>query len=881
MLERFLITLGMLCMLVGTSLTAPFEARAEELVTLENGLKILIQEDERFPLVSMRLYVHAGSAYESPGQAGISHLLEHMVFKGSEKRKPGEIAEEVESVGGNINAGTSFDYTMYKVDLPSKEWELGLDVLKDMTFGSVFPEKELASEKDVVIAELERGKDNPGRRLFKSMQKQVWKGMPYSRPVIGYPETVKGITSRDLKDYVNRLYQPQSMLLVVCGNVRADEVVKRTREYFGDLENDHSVLSPQTLQPEKGQKKPRIDVGSGPWKKAYVGMAFPIPALSSPETPALEVLSYVLGGDMTSYLYRKYKYNEQLVDRISCSAVTLERGGMLYVQAVLDPDSVDIFWKKITADMAGLTADDFSSKMLNRARVNIRDELFTAKETLGGMASKLGYFQFFEHSTQAEEKYVYDLGRVDKKSMGQVMDSYLRPEKLNVSFLLPESVSVDEEAFRGVLAENWPGAEKKGRNQARDMSGQSGREVLDLGQGQSLVLIEDNNLPYTAVNVSWPGGDEMLPLEKSGLAELTARTLTRGTKNRTATGIQDFLSNRAAELDAGAGRQSFSLRAEFPVQYSRDIYGLIRDVLFSPAFAPEEVDKAIRDQVAEIKLRDDRPTGYMFRRVFPFLFSRGPLSHFHLGEISELKEMNATEVSSFWRKQFSRPCVITVCGQIDREALEPLVRELRERQVKEGKGKQENIWSTEREEVMSLEDRHQAHVLLAFPVPGLGDDAAPELKVLKTVLAGQGGILFRELRDKKGLGYTVTPLLWQTPDLGFMAFYIGTYPEKEKKAIKGFKQVIDELRKGSLEKDQVERAVNMIAADYYRNHQSLSSRSNEAASLLTMGLGLDFNKEMMDRVARIGPEDVRETARKYLDMDKSYLMVLRPADAEK
>jgi zinc protease len=868
-------------MLVGTSFTASFEARAEELVVLKNGLKILIQEDERFPLVSMRLYVHAGSAYESPGQAGISHLLEHMVFKGSEKRKPGEIAEDVESAGGNINAGTSFDYTMYKVDLPSKEWELGLDVLRDMTFGSVFPEKELESEKDVVIAELERGEDNPGRRLFKSMQKQVWEGMPYSRPIIGYPETVKGITRQDLKDYVNRLYQPQSMLLVVCGDVRADEVVKRTREHFGDIENDQLVLSPQPRQPDGWQKEPRIDISSGPWKKAYVGMAFPAPALSAPEAPALEVLSYVLGGDMTSYLYRKYKYEKELVDRISCSAVTLERGGMLYVQAVLDPDSMDVFWKEITADMAGLTAKDFSSKMLDRARVNMQDELFTAKETLGGTASKLGYFQFFEHSTQAEEKYIYDLGQVDKKSIQQVMDSYLRPERLNASFLLPESVPVDKEAFRDVLAENWTLAEKKVQDQAGDKSAESGREVLDLGQGQSLVLIEDKSLPYTAVNVSWPGGDEMVPGEKSGLAELTARSLTRGTENRTATEIQDFLSDRAADLDAGAGRQSFSLQAKFPVQYSRDMYGLIREILFSPAFAPAEVDKAIRDQVAEIKSRDDRPTGYMFRRVFPFLFSRGPLSHFHLGKVPVLEEMEAKEISSFWEEQFSRPCVISVCGQIDREALEPLVRELREREMEKDKGKPGNVWSTEKEEIMNLEDRHQAHVLLAFPVPGLRDEAVPELKVLKTVLAGQGGILFRELRDKKGLGYTVAPLLWQSPDYGFLAFYIGTYPEKEKEAVKGFKQVIDGLRKDALDKDQVERAVNMIAADYYRNHQSLSSRSNEAASLLTMGLDLDFNREMMARVGRIGPEEIRETARKYLDMDKSYLMVVRPAEAEK
>ncbi|MFP4657312.1 MAG: M16 family metallopeptidase [Desulfonatronovibrionaceae bacterium] len=876
---RLSITLGIFCMFITAALSAPGQLEATDLVILENGLQILVEEDERFPLTSMRLYVHAGSAYESPDQAGISHLLEHMVFKGSEKRGPGETAEEVESAGGDINAATSLDYTMYKVDLPADKWQLGLDVLRDMAFGSVFDPRELKSEKDVVIAELERGEDNPGQRLFKSIQKSVWGGTPYSRPVIGYPQTVKDITSQDLKDYVARLYQPQSMLLVVCGQVSTEEVVDRAKVYFGDLENDHPVLPAQPLDSAQTQTKPRMDITTGPWKKAYAGIAFPIPALSAPETADLEVLSYLLGGDMTSYLHRKYKYEKQLVDSISCSAVSMERGGMLYIRAVLPPDSMDVFWDELTSDLAGLSADSFTPEMIERARANIEDELFSSKETLGGTASKLGYFQFFEHSVRAEDKYIYDLGQVDQDSLQQVMDSYLHPDRLNMSLLLPDSVPVDRDAFQEVLAGNWEAKEEQ-KTGVEKRAEKTGREVLELGQGQSLVLIEDPSLPYTALNISWPGGDELLEGGESGLAELTARSLVRGTGNRTATEIQDFLSDRAAELDSGSGRQSFSVQAKFPVRYSRDIYGLVREVLFSPEFSPEEVSKAVKEQIAEIRSRDDRPAGYMFRRLFPFLFSEGPFAEFHLGDPSGLEEMDPDELRSFWDKQFSRPCVITLCGQIDRDALEPLVRDLRKREVKSGEKPPKNVWSPLRETELSLEDRHQAHVLLAFPVPGLNDDSTPVLKVLKTVLAGQGGVLFRELRDRKGLGYTVTPLLWQTPEYGFLAFYIGTYPEKEEQAVQGFRQVIEDLRSKAPQEKQVKRAVNMITGEYYRSHQSLSSRSSEAASLLTMGLNLDFNREMIDRVGEVKPEDVRRAARKYLQMDSSYFMVLRPGDEE-
>ncbi|MFO7816495.1 MAG: M16 family metallopeptidase [Thermodesulfobacteriota bacterium] len=875
-LRHFFITIGMFCMLVGSNLGTAFEARAEELVLLENGLQVLIQEDDRFPLVSMRLYVHAGSAYEKPREAGISHLLEHMVFKGTERRGPGEIASEVESAGGSLNAGTSFDYTMYKIDLPRDEWKLGVDVLKDMIFGSVFDPAELKSEKSVVLAELERGEDNPGQLLFKSLQGNVWKGMPYSRPIIGYADTVKEISSQDLKDYIDRLYQPQSMLLVVCGDVQKEEVLKQVRSQFGDLRNTHPVMPPQPLDVDGKQEKPRIDVRTGPWKKAYLGIAFPIPALSSPRACDIELLSYMLGGDMTSRLYRKFKYEKQLVDQISCSAVMLERAGMLYMHVVLPPDSVDQFWKEFSAEAADLTAEAFDSQILHRAKMNIEDDLFSTKETLGGLASKLGYFQFFEHSTRAGDKYISELHKVDEKMIQESIDLYLRPERLNAMILLPDSVSVEQDAFKDMLLSNWPLREGREQDEREKKYKGKDREILDLGQGQTLVILEDQSLPYTALNVSWPGGDEMLTEKDAGLAELTARSLIRGTTNMTATEIQDFLASRAADLDAASSRDKFSLQARFPVRYSGDMYDLVREMLFSPAFSAMEVQKAINDQRSEIASRDDQPLGFMFRRIFPFLFSKGPLSNFHLGRDSALQSMTAGEVRDFWERQFARPCVITVCGQIERDPLNSLVRELSHREVGADFKSEDNLWSAEHDKAFSLEDRNQAHVMLVFPVPGLRDESLPALKILKTVLAGQGGILFRELRDEKGLGYTVTSFLWQSPKQGFLAFYIGTYPEKEKEAISGFKEIAARMQEELLDEKYIKRAVNMISANYYRGHQTLASRSNEAANLITRGFDLDFNRKIIEEVRDMSAEDIRKVARKYLDMDKSYLMVVRP-----
>ena len=148
----------------------PLTGRQAAVTRLKNGLSVLILKDSRFPLVSTRLYVHAGSVYEKPEQAGISHVLEHMVFKGTEHRPKGEVSRQVEAAGGYLNAATSYDYTVYITDMPARHWKLGLDVARDMAFNAILDPAELESEKQVVLSELDmRMKDNPRGRLFERL----------------------------------------------------------------------------------------------------------------------------------------------------------------------------------------------------------------------------------------------------------------------------------------------------------------------------------------------------------------------------------------------------------------------------------------------------------------------------------------------------------------------------------------------------------------------------------------------------------------------------------------------------------------------------------------------------------------------------------------
>jgi len=877
MFRNMLIFIGALIM---AATSHPANAAGPELSVLPNGLQVVVQHDERFPLVSVRLYVRAGSAMEEPGQAGISHLLEHMVFKGREAQDGA--AERVEAVGGYINAATSFDYTMYMLDLPDEHLELGLGVLKDMIFDVRIDPGEMERERKVVISELERGEDSPGSLLFKKTQGLVWKGTGYELPIIGSRETLADITPKDIEDYVARHYQPQSMVLVVVGNVHKAEVMEAVNQAFGGLENNRTLMPPRAETPTSVNGGPMVSAFTGPWNKVYASVAFPLPDLKAEETTALETLGYMLGGDETSLLYRRFKYELRLVDDISAAAMTMDRTGMLYIRAILDQENVDAFWRELNTTLAGISAAAFGQDDLNRAVTNIEDSLFSSKETLGGLAAKVGYFQFFEGDVRAEDNYLYDLRHLSLEQIGESAARYLRLNAMSSVLLMPEAgeVKPEADALAQAAREIWPEERKAVAVEVKEQGKAAETEIIELAGGRKLLLMPDTTLPYVSVRMIYTGGNTLLSEDTQGLAAMAAEALTRGTDELSATEYQDYLSDRAAGLSAGSGNDVFVVSARYPQRFEKDILGLFEKTIARPAFAGEEIERVREEQVSDIRRTEDRALGLAFRRMFPFLFPDSPYGYLRLGTTETVEALGTGDVSAYWDRQRSQPWVMAVCGDFDRERVVGLAQRLAEdARAMEPKFPTPG-WTSEDELALTLPGRNQTHILAVFPVPGKPDPDNPSLRLLRKALTGQGGVLFSELREKQGLGYSVSAMLWQTQHTGFLAFYIGTSPDKAPQALDGFKAIAARLGEEPITDEQLSRAKNLIKGEYYREIQSLSARSREAAGLALRGLPLDYNRETVARARQLNAEDLRLTAAKYLDWDKAYLVRIDPEELD-
>lgn len=844
------------------------------LVRLKNGLTVYIIRDSRFPLVCTRLFVGTGSANETAEQAGISHVLEHMVFKGTEKRPKGQVARDVESLGGYLNAATSFDKTWYITDMPAKHWKTGMDVVKDMAFHPSLDPAELEAEKDVIVSELKGGDDTPTRRLFEDLQVAGLAHTVYGRPIIGFEKTIRAVTVDDLRAYIRTWYQPQNMMLLVAGDIDPKAVLAHAEELFGDLKNDTILPEPAPVQLEGAAGGPRVEVTRGPWNKVYLGIALPAPALGDQRSIDLDVLAYALGGDGTSQFYRKYRYEKQLVDSISVGNMSLNRAGLFYMVAQLDADKVEPFWQEFTRDLAALDAGKITPDVIERARFNYEDGMDRASETLDGLTSWKATVQFELGGPQGEANVRHALAAVDSARLRQAQDLWLRPDQVRVRVLAPEKAKLPD--LDAILQHNWP-APAVERQKASAVAEKVGkREIVDLGQGRTVILQPDRTIPYVSLEILRPGGNALLKPADQGLAQLTAATLTDGCGTRDLDAMERFVAERAASLSASAGVQSFTVSLTGPARFNADYFALLGDLLHKPTFAEKDVRRQADTLKAALVRRQDNPMSFMGSKINGFLFPGGqPYGFDGLGTAENQDRFGPGDVQSFWKQQNAQPWILSVAGDFDREKVLAFARSLPV-PTAPAVDVPQPTWGTDKRLPLSLPGRQQAHLLLAFHAVPLDHPDAPALMLLESVLSGQSGLLFNKLRDEQGLGYTVTAFYRSLPEAGFMAFYIGTTPRNLDVARQGFSGIIKDIKTDLLPADLLAKGLNRMEGSYYRGRQSLGARADEAASERLLGQPQDFQKRLLEKAAKVTPEQLREVARKYLLVDKMYEVTLLP-----
>jgi len=843
-------------------------------LTLENGLKVILEENRAAPVVALQIWVKVGSGDEQEGEAGICHFIEHMLFKGTEKRKVREMAREIESLGGSVNAYTSYDQTVYHVTLASRYAETGIDILGDAIQHSTFDPSELEKEREVILEEIRMGQDDPSRRLFNQTMAALYRQHPYRRPVIGYEKTVRSIQRDQMVSFYKKGYVPDRMVFIAVGDFDLHEMERRVREVFRESKPSPEDLPHRIEEPK--QAEVRTVASHGNFKETYLQIALPTTSAKHEDAPALDVLAQILGGGEASRLVQKVKLEKGLVHSISASSFTPRDPGLFIIGATLGAENIKETIKAILEEVARLAREGTTTEELHRVKVNIESGLIYDRQTVQGEAKKMGYYEVMAGDVQFEKEYMRRLGLIENEDVQRVLRKYFGPSRLVISLLTPSE--------KADLVKNLP-VESIVEELRIDKSLVVKRENLTVSKtvlenGIRLIVKESRSIPIVSIQASFLGGVRFEEESQNGINHFMAVMVTKGTERQSSHEIAKKVERMAGSLSGFSGYNSFGLTFTFLSQHFEEAFALFTEIIKHPSFDTEEMEKRRRLILAAIRQQEDDLAGLVFKLFRKTLFEKHPYRMDTLGTLDSVQKLTQKDLKKYYQQTVDpQNMVLTVVGDVDAKQVVDSVKkglgDLRRGDFVQPSIPQEpSIQKIRRSEIYKTKE--QAHFVLGFLGTTLRHSDRYGMEVLEAALSGQGGRLFHQLRDKDSLAYALAFIARPNLDPGFIGVYMGTHPAKLEKAIDG---VLDELRKVKEEgftEEEVERAKKYLIGNFEVGLQTNGAQTNQISLDELYGLQFDHYQKYPEEIRKVSREDVNRVAKRYFNLEGYALAVIRP-----
>lgn len=856
----------------------PALAEGMQTTTLPNGIRTVVYELHRAPVAAIQIWVRAGSRLETGKERGVTHFIEHMLFKGTPSRGPGRVAGDIESLGGQINAYTTVDHTVYHCVLPADKWRTGLDVWADALRNSLFDPTEIKREREVVLEEWRRSQDNPMRKLMRSVFETALPESPYRFPVLGFENTIKGFSHDMIKNYMAKWYTGANIAVVVTGPMPAGEVTKAIEQDFGSFPARSGATFAEPPAPEPNG--PRLKSFNGRVKQAYLALAFRIPGLPNMDVVGYDMLSELIGGSDASPLTADVWGKRGLVNSIHSASYTPLDKGLFWVSASVDPAKLDQAAQAIWTELVKAGQKEFGAKELARAKLNFQASFIRSKETMQGLADQIGWFELLFGSTDMEKKYLNRVEQIDPGLIRKLAAKTFTPANLSAVVMLPEGAKVPDRAWLDKVMAAAPAAAGKPIKATKTDSGRV--DQYDLPHGIKLLVQEDHSLPLFSVRAMMMGGQRLEPADQAGAFKLMAASWMRGAAGLGPDELAARIESMAGSVSAEAGRNTLSLAGSFLSRFFDPALELYCRILLDPTFAPDEVAKRKVDQLAAIKAQAERPTSVAFDLYRKTMYQGYPYGRDQLGTPETLARIDSAALKALHDK-FVQPgnLVLAVVGDVDgptvRDRLTKLLAPL-------GRA----VWSEPSpappaslpEGGQTAADpgpgKAQVHTLLGFRAPGLGSPESYALDLMAAALSSQSGRMFIEMRDKKSLAYSLAAFYSPGLDVGTFAFYVGSAPEKRDQVREELKKQLAQLVSRPLSQDEFNRAKAQLIADWTINRQSQSSRAMDLALYQRYGLGLDYPAKYKAELDKLTPEKALAAFKKAIDLTRPVWVIVGP-----
>jgi zinc protease len=837
--------------------------------TLRNGLTVLFAPEHNAGLVSVQAWVKTGSIHEGDLLgAGLSHYLEHLVFKGTQKYSCRGIAEAVQQAGATMNAYTTFDRTVYHIDGPAECAELAFDILAEMTLRPALTPEDAAREREVILREIDMRDDDPDSLLSEAVLAEAFHVHPYRLPVIGFRDAFAALTHAQVLAYHKARYAPANIVLVVAGALDDDTVSALADTYFGTAPASpvgapNVPAEPEQLASRSGSLDSAVQVLRG-------CLAWRIPGMRHPDAPALDLFSMILGLGESSRLHQKLHDELGLVHDIDASNWAPGATGLLWLSYSADPGKRAEIEAAVLDVVETALNDGFFELEFAKARRACLMSFLENRKTVSGIAGQLALQSVIIGDTGYPSLYLERIENLTPNAVVEAARRHIRPDKLTTYAMEPR-------------AANTAPAPTKTRD------GQPPFEDLKLDNGLRILLQPVNGYPKINYRFMFPGGGANEPPNRRGVASLLATLLTRDTETRTATEVAAAAEALGASLQDTAGNNSFGISIETLTDDAAEGAALLADAVLHPALRERTFQIERDDQISAIREDDDDVVEFGHRRLRELFFGKHPLATNHLGHVRHLEEMSPSDIRALHARAV-RPenAVLAVSGDFQRDELLANLREHFEGWHTEsiplpGSERRDRLESTppapfpERTgRVDETRPCEQALVFQAYPDTGITAADSVTGDLLIHLLSGMASQLFISIREERGMAYFVGANRVSSLSEGMFYLYAGTAPAHVDAVLAAMKDEVVRARAGNFSAGEIAAAKARLRTGRRMSAQSPGARTLNAA--LNALYALDVNRDAWweKTLEAQNADTLGVFATKYLREDAALSYIVKP-----
>lgn len=825
--------------------------------TLPNGLALILDPDPSAPVVSAQVWVETGSLHEEARLgAGLSHFLEHMVFKGTRSYDADTLASSVQAAGGHWNAYTSFDRTVYYIDGPAASLKEFLSILTELVFLPTLPVSEFEKEKDVIRREIDMGLDDPDNVAHRLLFSTAFVHDPRRHPVIGHRHLFDAITHDEMLAYHRSRYTPDRAFVVISGDFDPVEIKSLVTSLTADIAlaggpEPHVPVDP----PQVGERRSRETFAV---PASRVTMAWKMPDATHADAPVYDVLAAMLGRGRSARLYRRLRQERELALEISAWSWTGPgREGLFAVSAEALPEHRDDLIEAVLAELAAVPGEAFDDELM-KAKRQIAASQFRSLTTASGRASDLASNWHEARDLNYTRNYLALIQAVTDADVRRVVLG-LGTEKMSLTVLDPEDAPP-------------PARTAKAKRKRPDV------ESLTLPNGIQLAFLPDRRVPLLHFQTAIRSG---LPSETSlsnGLNQLLTSTLPQGTKSRSGEELALALESLGASIGATAGNNALLVQAGGLSPDFQTLAEVLADVLHSPSLPDDAIDREKASQRAALEESLEDPLHTAIRELRRSVFQSSGYGLDSLGTPESLDSLNRLALSAHHSLHFTGAnLALAIAGDFDpiaaADAIAPLLEKL----------PAGHRWTPPASQLATGADltfhlpKKQAVMAIGFPGAHALSPDRHALAMLQEYCTDMAGPLFTRIREELGLAYQVGATQFLGFDSGLFTFYLATSPEQAGLAREELLREISKLAEHGIPAEAFERVRSTVLSSLAIQQQSIASCARLAAIDLLFDQSADQHRNLPAIYSSLTPQTVAETASRLFSAAPTLITVLPDA----